>query len=184
MRKIAAILLLGGLLYNWLGYKLVYDYLQHRADQELEARIDREQYDDSRLVEIKIPLNLPYQSNWSEFERYDGEIELDGVHYKYVKRKVYNDTLIVLCLPNDGKQKVENARNDFFKFVNDLQHPAKKNAPNSSDTFFKSLQTEYRPEQNNWTIAAPTPSRSPYNREVCLLRSLYIKDTPAQPPEA
>lgn len=180
MRKIAAILLLGSLLYNWLGYRLVYDYLQHRADKALEALLDQEAYDNSRLVEIKVPLNLPYQAQWTEFERYNGEIELNGQHYKYVKRRIYNDSLVLLCLPNDTRQKIDNARNDFFRLANDLQHSSKKSSANNNP-FFKTI--EYRPEQNRWTIPAVAVSRSPYNREHCLLRSLYIKDTPAQPPE-
>jgi hypothetical protein len=53
------------------------------------------------------------------------------VHYNYVKRKLYNDTLILLCLPNTEKTRVFNARETFFSLVNDLQqeqpnrsHPA------------------------------------------------------------
>lgn len=183
LRKCTAILLLGVLLYNWLGYRLVYDYLQHRANQELEARLDQDDYDDSRLVEIRVPLNLPYQSNWSAFERYDGELEVNGQHYKYVMRKVYNDSLILLCLPNDNKQQIEDARNNYFQWTNDLQHPG-KNSSSQSETFFKSLQTEYRPEQNNWTIATPAPDKRSYSQQFCSLHSLYHKEAPERPPDA
>ena len=183
LRKCTAILLLGVLLYNWLGYRLVYDYLQHRADRQLETRLDLEDYDDSRLIEIKVPLNLPYQSNWTSFERYDGELEVNGQHYKYVKRRVYNDSLILLCLPNEDKEKIQDACNNYFKWTNDLQHPS-KNSSSQSETFFKSLQTEYRPEQNNWTIAAPAPDTRSYGQQSCLLRSLYRKEAPERPPDA
>lgn len=182
MRRLTAILLLGVLLYNWLGYRLVYDCLQHRAAKELEARLDGEDYDESRLIEIRVPLNLPYISSWSEFERYDGEIEIDGQHYKYVKRRVYNGSLILLCLPNEKGQKIREACNDYFKQVNDLQHPSKNKSGNTT-VFFKSLQAEYRPEVNDWSIARPAAHRCTHHPQDFCLISRYKKDTPEQPPE-
>ena len=88
MKKIASILLLGILLFNWCGYRWVINLVQQSADAKLEARLDRDDYDESQLIEIKVPVDMPYQSDWAGFERYDGEIEVNGIHYKYVKRKV------------------------------------------------------------------------------------------------
>jgi hypothetical protein len=85
------------------------------------ARIDRAKYNDKDLIEVKVPVNLPYQTNWQEFERYDGEIQIAGVHYNYVKRKLQNDTLILMCIPNTDKMKLFNARETFFSLVNDMQ---------------------------------------------------------------
>jgi len=63
LRKIAAILLLLILLFNWVGYRLFSDFLMHRADIRLEARLDKNDFREDELVEIKIPLHLPYQLN-------------------------------------------------------------------------------------------------------------------------
>jgi hypothetical protein len=105
--------------------------MEDAAGARMISRIDRQSYDDKDLLEIRVPVNLPYQTNASDFERIDGEISLNGVHYNYVKRKLYNDTLILLCIPNTEKTKVFNARETFFSLVNDLQqeqpnrsHPA------------------------------------------------------------
>ena len=106
MRKIAAILLLVILLFNWVGYRLLTNVLQHRANIQLEAKLDKNDYKEDDLIEIRVPVNLPYQLNWTSFERFDGEIDVDGIHYKYVKRKIYNDSLILLCLPNQAKQNL------------------------------------------------------------------------------
>ena len=114
LRKIAAILLLVILLFNWIGYRLFADFLQHRADVRLEAKLDKNDYSEDQLIEIKVPLNLPYQLNWSQFERFDGEIDVDGIHYKYIKRKIYNDSLVLLCLPNQTKQNIEKAKDEYF----------------------------------------------------------------------
>jgi len=126
MRSIASILLLTVLLFNWFGYRLAIAVMETRADQELEAQFDENKYDESQLVSIKIPVRyLPYFSNSSSFERVDGQIEIKGVQYKYVKRRIYNDSLEMLCIPNHMAMKLQRAKNEFFKFSNDLQQEKK-----------------------------------------------------------
>src|SRR5439155_4988660 len=61
LRKIASILLICLLLFNWYGYRFVTNYLQKKADSQLEARLDVNDYDESQLIEIRIELNIPYQ---------------------------------------------------------------------------------------------------------------------------
>jgi hypothetical protein len=108
-------------LFNTGGYLLVFDHLEKGVGRKMIARIDQQAYNDQDLLEIRVPVNLPYQTNSMEFERVDGEVDFAGVHYNYVKRKFYNDTLILLCLPNTEKTKLFNARETFFSLVNDLQ---------------------------------------------------------------
>ena len=94
--------------------------MQLKTNENLEALLDNNSYDDSQLMELKIPVHLPYQNRWTTFERYNGEIEIEGVMYKYVKRKLANDTLYLMCIPNIKKMRLETAKNDFFKIANDL----------------------------------------------------------------
>ncbi|MBL7697643.1 MAG: hypothetical protein JNK79_05775 [Chitinophagaceae bacterium] len=125
--------------------------MENKADIALEAKIENADFDESTLIEIRVPLNAPYLSNNStDFERYDGELELDGVHYKYVKRKIVNDELVLLCLPNKSKTELQNSRNEFFKLVNDLNHTQSKEKSNTST--FSSLTIEYKKEMNAWTL--------------------------------
>lgn len=126
MRSIASILALTILLFNWFGYRLLISVMETRSDQQLEAQFDENKYDESQLVSIKIPVRyLPYYSNSSSFERVDGQIEIKGVQYKYVKRRIYNDSLEMLCIPNHMAMKLQTAKNEFFKFSNDLQQEKK-----------------------------------------------------------
>ena len=109
---------------------LVFDQFGQSSDTRQEARIEQLAYSDEELVEVKLAVRLPYQVSTNGFEAYSGEIEMDGVHYNYVKRKVQNDTLILLCLPNMIKTEVSNARETFFSLVNDLNKaPEGKNSP-------------------------------------------------------
>jgi hypothetical protein len=126
MRSIASIFILTILLFNWFGYRVMISVMETRADQQLEAQFDENKYDESQLISIKIPVRyLPYFSNSTSFERVDGQIEIKGVKYKYVKRRIYNDSLEMLCIPNHMAMQLQTAKNEFFKFSNDLQQEKK-----------------------------------------------------------
>ena len=122
MKRIAAILLMGILFFNWYGYKLLSFYLEGKANRQLEARLDEARYDESQLISIKVPSShLSYYNSSTQFERVDGQIEVGGVQYKYVKRRLYNDSLEMLCIPNYAAMTIQTARNQFFQLVNDIQ---------------------------------------------------------------
>jgi len=136
LKKITAIFFLVLFSFNWFGYRLYYDYLQHKTNENLEALFDSNTYDESQLIELKIAIHLPYQTSWTTYQRYDGEIKLNGTTYKYVKRKLLNDTLYLKCIPNKKVMALQNAKEDFFKITNDLNqnnHPQK--ADNSNSVF-------------------------------------------------
>jgi hypothetical protein len=129
VKKIAAILLICLLLFNWYGYRFVTNYLQQNADRQLESRIDLNQYNESQLIEIKVALDMPYQNNQSDFERHYGEIEINGNIYTYVKRKIEDGNLILKCIPNTVKQDIKTADNILFNVNNglDQEHSGSKN---------------------------------------------------------
>jgi hypothetical protein len=126
MRIIVTFLLLLILLFNWFGYRLVIGMLETQANSELEARLDENRYDDSQLISIKVPVRyLPYYSNSGEFQRVDGQIEIGGVQYTYVKRRIFHDSLEMLCVPNHLAMQLRTAENEFFRFSNDLAREKK-----------------------------------------------------------
>jgi hypothetical protein len=128
VKKTAPILLLGLLLFNCFGYRLLLSYIENRSDHQFERQLDDNNYDESRLVSLKVPVTyLPYCNNSGNFERIDGQIEIHGVLYKYVKRRIYNDSLELLCIPNATAMKLQTTQNEIIRFVNDLQ-PGKKPA--------------------------------------------------------
>lgn len=100
MRKPITILLLLIHSFNIVGYRLVSCISDSIADDKIQLKVDRKLFDDSELISIKVPFTLPYFSNSPAFESISGNIEVKGVSYEYVKRRFYNDSLEVLCLPN------------------------------------------------------------------------------------
>lgn len=126
LRKLSAILFSLILLFNFYGYRLMIDCMQDRYATILEVQLDKAQYNDADLISIKTPLHLPYYTSSSVYERAYGSIEVNGVSYEYVKRRVHQDTLELLCLPDKTKMRLQNAKNEFFKMCVDGTSPQDK----------------------------------------------------------
>lgn len=130
MKKLAAILLTALLLFNWVGYRLFFGYMEAQSSQAMNARLDVDDYDEASLITIKIPVtNLPYYTNSPIFERVKGNINIDGHEYQYVEKRIYNDSLEMRCIRNQQITHISNARDAFFQLVNDLQQADGKPAP-------------------------------------------------------
>lgn len=152
IRKIICAFLLATLVFNWCGYRILAFYLEQKANAALQAKFDKDDYDHSELISIKIPSpNLPYYHSSKEFYNMEGEIEMDGIFYKFVKRRLYNDTLEFLCLPNKEAMNLYTAKNDFFKRVNDLQQNSQEKKSQSHTSGSKAPSGEYYFENNSIT---------------------------------
>jgi hypothetical protein len=113
LRKFDSITLLLILLFNIVGYRAWFYYAEQRADATMESRLDMDQYDESELLSLTIPLNDPYLTEQTSFERTAGEINLYGKTYRFVKRKISNGNLVLLCLPDARKMILKKASTDF-----------------------------------------------------------------------
>ena len=158
--------------------------MQQKVSEQLEVKLDNNLYDDSQLMELKIPMHLAYQTDWSTYQRCYGEIDINGTLYKYVKRKVSDDTLYLMCIPNTKKMSLETAKNDFFKLSNDLMQNNSKKSDNSKAISFKSLQGEY--DQYSFSLHTIDPYDNNMNswpamNSENLISSPHI--SPEQPPD-
>lgn len=136
LKKLAAILLLAILLFNAVGYRFVFNYFEQQTVVHLEQKIDVSNYSNEQLKEITIPLNMPYYID-KEMELTSGELEINGLHYQYVKRKIENNILHIWCLPNHQRNDVVAAKNDVAKSTNQAPNQSKKNI------LLKLFQTEF-----------------------------------------
>jgi hypothetical protein len=181
LKRFTAIVFLAVLLFNLYGYQLVIDYLQQRHDVKLTAQFDKDEYDNNDLISIKTPLSLPYYSNTTAFERVDGAIEINGVEYKYVKRRIINDSLELLCVPNTEKVKLQTAKSDFFKISNDLQRP--ENGKKSVN-IIKSALPEFCNALTAYNLPSLAAEKQKHVVSLTHLTSLLFTRTPEQPPDA
>lgn len=165
MKKVAAIFILSILLFNWVGYRFVSNYFESRASAIVQASLDENNYDESELISLKVPLSLPYGPNSSNFQKVRGEVEINGTTYQYVKRRFYKDTLEVYCIPNYQRKEIKNARDEFFKVANDLVN-ANNNAKKTGGhhTVVKFAVDDYTRNHNEFVaLQFSTTIASQYN---------------------
>lgn len=129
------------------GYHLVFEHFEAGSDRHMVERLNVNGYNPEDLVELRIPVQLPYHPNWVDYERVDGEIDIDGKHYNYVGRRMVNDTLILQVILNHDKTRIRHARETFLALVNDMQ--------------------DY--ESTNHAASLPMPPKKPFSFEAVIL---------------
>jgi len=136
LRKSASVILLIILLFNMVGYRAWFYYAEKKADAAMEARLNQDQYDENDLIALTVPLNNPYQLEQKSFQRVDGEISFEGKTFKYVKRKVSNGNLILLCIPDARKMVLKKAKTDFSNTSGDVTGNGKSSSRNNTQKNF------------------------------------------------
>ena len=169
------------MLFNLVGYRWLFSAIENKATAKLEYKISSGDYNEAQLVEIQIPLNMPYYSD-KGYENVYGETDWNGNHYRYVKRKVSGNTLYLLCLPNSEKNSIVKAKDEFTKAVNDV--PANKQGSQQKSNLIKLLTSEF--QVNDMAVdekLIATAGLSYFNRNT-KIKNLFTPLTDAQPPEA
>ena len=186
MRKLAAILLIFILLFNLCGYRIIIPLMQTKADIRLETRLDNNDYDESQLIEIRVALNMPYQERFTEFERHYGEIEIDGTFYTYVKRKIEGNILVLKCIPNESKQLLKAASNDWVKINSgiDIDHSGPVKSQQHNTSFAKNFWSEYDGQEYFYQGNFQTLQAKNIFADYSLFIPEVVLNTPSQPPEA
>lgn len=134
-----------------MGYTVVFALLNNKSYTLLADKIDQHLYNDKDLVLVKVPLNLNYYISQGEYEAFEGSATINGNHYNYVKRKVYNDTLFLLCLPNKERDKLQLAKSNYAKGANGFEG---KNDKDDMAKVEKSF-SPYHEKQNDYLLTHP-----------------------------
>lgn len=158
----------------------MFSYMENKATERLEQKIDAGQYNEDQLLEIKIPIKVPYYSS-TKYETYYGETQFNGEHYRYVKRKISGDTLYLLCLPHTEKDHIAAAKKDFINSVNDIQNnaPKKQEHPSLIKILFSKYLSQEKVSAGDLSITGLQKLNSPDS----YLISQFDPQTPSQPPE-
>ena len=122
--------------------------LRYQSNREIKEKLDSEAYVTNETLSIKIPYTLPYQIDWKEYERVDGEFDHNGEFYKLVKHKLERDTLYVVYIK-------DHRETDLFKSLVDFVQASADN-PVSQKTIalIKTLVKDYIPTSNTLHVAS------------------------------
>ncbi len=127
-----------------MGYKGFFFFLTQSADERLAEKIEDGNDLDKDLILIKFPFSVPYLFDSKDFESMEGEANVKGTIYKYVKRKIARDTLFLICIENKEKTLIEKKRTEYFNKVNDLEADTSKKSGAKQikvDYYFKNTET-------------------------------------------
>jgi hypothetical protein len=144
LKQFAAILIIGILCFNFFGYKVYYHFAMQNADETISKAINTQSFDNSETVTYKFSAKqLPYYTNSKHYEAANGEVEVNGTSMAYVKKRIYQDSIEYVCLPNHQKTQIRNARDEFFKLVNDLNNLTQnKSSKKQTNTVVKPFSFE------------------------------------------
>lgn len=168
-------------LFNLAGYSLVFQLMIKHSNKQASAAINTGNYSNAELVHIKIPVLLPYSTNWSDYERYDGEVEYEGIYYKYVKRKIYNDTLHLLCLPDYKRTRLQSAENNYAQQVNNVNASSSEKTANLAKK--NTAASEYDQFQMQYTLPAIPLAIPPFHSFISPFLTETDRDCLIHPPD-
>ena len=101
----------------------------HQSDVQMVKQIFDNKIDDAKLLEIKIPVNMPTIQDWTEYEVIQGQIQLKDAYYDYVRLKMTRDTMFFICIPNTAKTRLAKANIITAKEINDVPLTKKGQLP-------------------------------------------------------
>lgn len=120
MKRFTTIVLLSLHLFYSGAYMLLFYCLIYQSDRFVEKQISKGYYNVRDLVEIKIPVHIPYGQDWTDYQPISGQIQLREACYNYVKLKITNDTLYVMCVPNYRTTKLIQSNIIYARQVSDF----------------------------------------------------------------
>jgi len=102
------------------GYTLAFQYFIHQSEVKIVKEIYENKVDSAKLVEIKIPVHLPGIHFGTEYNSVQGQLQLKGVFYNYLRYKVSPDTMSFICIANSVKTRLVSANLIIAKEINDV----------------------------------------------------------------
>jgi len=128
---------------------LVFGYYIHQSDVQMVKQIFDNKIDDTKLVELKIPVNMPTIQDWTDYEEIVGQIQLKDAYYTYVRLKMTRDTMYMICLANTAKTQLVKANVIAAKEISDVpvnkkgQEPVTKRVNTLSEYNLQSFKYQY-----------------------------------------
>ena len=128
LKKLFGLALIVLLLMNSMGYFAIFYGIQVRSDRKITSLLNKEKYDASQTITIKVPLSIPYLMDQTEFQRIDGQFAHEGRHYRMIKQKYAMDTLTIICLRDTNSEQIQTALSDYVKTFADNPQDSKGNS--------------------------------------------------------
>ena len=158
--------------------------METQASTELTEQISENKYDETQLISLKVPITtLAYYQNSKEFEWIDGSIEIHGVRYKYVKRRIYNDSLEVMCIPDAATIQLGEVNTAFFRWANGLCHAGQDRRQGAHPHLLHPLSPDYYAIRQAFLLQHPSGIAAVWKAPGVTPTSSIYRPVPENPPE-
>lgn len=139
MKKALSLLLICVLLYQAGGFALKYI---------LDNQFDSIQLEESETVLVKIPLALPYHTDWEAPKEVKGEVRSGDEFYQMTEQRLKNDTLYTTMVAD------RSARENFFDLANQVKEHLTDQPENGSpkSKLINTLVKEYCANSYAWVF--------------------------------
>lgn len=131
-------MLLSLLLYNMVGYSVVY-WLGGNVALD-EQKDELESFLKDEYIIVKVPVSLPYQTNWTAPQFVQGQLQVGSEFYEMVEQIMLNDTIYITCKPD------RDARANFYALAEHISkhiHDNANDGPQPSKSIVIQLLKEY-----------------------------------------
>ncbi|SHL94497.1 hypothetical protein [Mucilaginibacter sp. OK098] len=181
MKRLFAIVMLCVHLFTIGGYTLLFQYYIHKSDVQMVKEIFDNKIDNAKLIEIKIPVNMPTVQDWTEYEVIQGQIQLKDAYYNYVRLKMTHDTMYFVCIPNTVKTHLVKANIITANQINDVPLTKK-----GHDASFKKVNTlsDYNLQAFKYHYQEFETQLKPNDKSVSFKLNSPFIDSPGKPPNS
>ena len=178
MKRIFAIVLLGIHLFYIGGSSLVYQYFIHQSDVQLVKQIYENKINSAKLIQLKIPVNMPSIQDWDDYEEVVGQIQLKDAYYNYVRLKMTRDTMYLICLENTTKTRLVKANVISVKEISDVPVSKKGQTPVTKKV---NTVSEYNLQTFNYYFSASYTLMGRHHTILLKQNNPFI-ESPGKPP--
>ena len=152
MRKALAIFFLFIFLLNTAGYYLVFEGWKYHNSITWSSE---ENASPSQELIIEVPMNVPYISQATDWEKADGQFEYKGDMYRIVKQRLTLDAVYIACVKDNESNLIKQQLEDFAKSFTDKGDDSKQSVK-SFPGFIKeyiSNTLSVKPSVAGWSLA-------------------------------
>lgn len=153
MRRLYSYLFLILMLLNTIGYYEVLRVIERRHVAKAISMIVKNETEISGNLLLKIPMCPGDRADDLEYQRAVGEVTVDSQVYHYIKQKVHDDTLYIMCLSDAKATQVRNTISDYSRSFTDKDqksNSSNKSLINSLTKFYTILGLESTITKTGW----------------------------------
>lgn len=145
------ILLMLAFVYNWVGYKVLLSCMElYEISNSPEPSADQ-----SGSITIQIPVNLPFSRSSSAYESSNDEMEINGIQYRNIKRRLHNDSMELICVPDYSAMKWNATGKTILQIAHELQLGVKGKKNNSNTAANLKPPTDDCTRHDVWSVLKP-----------------------------